>query len=90
MERYAVSLHIQPVAAWQRRKNRVVVTYRRPDGSENACGGYSVSDAVQKAAARIQTSAAKNVLSIPGPPAETAGSGGKSERSDTDMPGGRA
>lgn len=52
LERYGVSVHVQPVAAWQRRKNRVIVAWRRPDGTEGAIGGYSVSDAVAKAAAR--------------------------------------
>lgn len=58
LEANATQVLIQTVPAYRRAKNRVVVGYRDPGGQFKAVGGFTIRDAVMKAA---QRAAASNV-----------------------------
>lgn len=70
VDQHATYILVQHLPPMRRQKNRCLLEFRLPDGQRSAVGGRNLFDAVQRAAARIQTFQARNDLPIPGP--ETA------------------
>jgi hypothetical protein len=54
LEANATQILIQSIDAGRRRKNRVIVGFRRPDGTADACGGLTIRHAVARAQFRVQ------------------------------------
>ncbi|MGH9771036.1 MAG: hypothetical protein ACRD4Q_04970 [Candidatus Acidiferrales bacterium] len=79
IDQHASYCLIQQLPALRRQKNKVLLEFRLPDGQRAACGGRNLYDAVQRAAARIQTFQTRNDLSIPGPETRAIASAAPSE-----------